>query len=78
MIDRSEYKRLGWTNVCCICGRKILSWNNPEPLMDGDGRNCCEACNRLVIAERRRIFEESLSKELPLQAQKKIPNKELN
>ena len=51
-----DKKRLGWTDVCCICGAHAVCWNNPEPLRAGEKENCCEACNRLVIAARRKIF----------------------
>ena len=50
-----EMKRLGWTTVCCLCGAYTICWNNPAPLRNGDEGNCCEACNRLVIAARRKI-----------------------
>ena len=55
-MRRSAWERLGWTEICCICGARVVCWNNPDPLRDGKD-NCCEACNRLVIAARRKIFE---------------------
>ncbi|MBR5226002.1 MAG: hypothetical protein IKV90_10120 [Clostridia bacterium] len=56
-MQKSDRERLGWTEICCICGRCIVCFDNPDPLRDGDGGNCCPACNRLVIAARRKIGE---------------------
>ena len=53
MANEKEYH--GWTEVCCLCGRHVISWNNPDPLMD-DTENCCEECNLLVRAARMKIF----------------------
>ena len=49
--------RLGWTDTCCICGQNAVCYHNPDPLREGVRENCCEACNRLVIAARRKIDE---------------------
>ncbi len=56
-MNQSVDERLGWTDTCCICGQRTVCYHNPDPLRDGDGENCCSACNRLVIAARRKIFE---------------------
>lgn len=40
---------------CCICGKTLPCWNNPDPIREGD-RDCCEACNQLVRSARRRMF----------------------
>lgn len=45
----------GWSDRCCLCGRTVLSWNNPDPLREGT-QNCCCDCNRLVQLARLRLF----------------------
>ncbi len=37
--------------VCCICGKSFTGYgNNPWPIMN-EGE-CCDECNKKVIAER--------------------------
>ena len=42
---------MGYSEYCCICGQKTQSYHNPDPLREGT-QDCCDACNRLVIAVR--------------------------
>ena len=42
---------MGYSEYCCICGQKTQSYHNPDPLRE-DTQDCCDACNRLVIAVR--------------------------
>ena len=80
-MRQSDYEKLGWTDTCCICGRYTVCFNNPEPLRDGNGANCCAACNRIVIAARRRIYEmrqgekaayAQMLRDLPLESLEKV------
>lgn len=48
----AKYTRLGWTERCCICGRKAVSYHNPDPVREGEKENCCTDCNRLVVRAR--------------------------
>lgn len=45
----------GWENTCCICLQEAVSWNNPDPIRDGNLHSCCTRCNRLVIAARMQL-----------------------
>ncbi len=47
---QKEFERY---DPCCICGRRAPCYNNPDPLRPGT-EDCCDECNRLVIAARRR------------------------
>lgn len=49
-----EHQGTSQSNICCLCGRNVPSWNNPEPLRSGD-QDCCEMCNRLVGTARIRL-----------------------
>lgn len=32
--------------VCCICGKKFTGWgNNPWPVNNEEGAECCDDCN---------------------------------
>jgi len=56
---------------CCICGVEKICFNNPEPLRDGSGQNCCDDCNLLVRAAREQIFR--LPEEERAELLKKLP-----
>ena len=47
--------KMGWSDRCCICGRNVTSYNNPEPLRSGE-LDCCNACNQLVCEARKRAY----------------------
>ncbi len=53
-MDAESKRRLGWSDRCCLCGQPGDAYNNPDPLRDGED-NCCNACNRLVMAARRKL-----------------------
>lgn len=38
---------------CCLCGADQWSYNNPDPLRNGE-LDCCDTCNLLVREARRR------------------------
>lgn len=40
---------------CCLCGSVRNVYHNPDPLRSGE-EDCCDACNMLVRAARRRLF----------------------
>ena len=42
-------------NLCCICQRNVPSFHNPDPIRE-DSFDCCDACNRLVIQARMKLF----------------------
>ena len=44
------------SDYCCICGKKVQSYNNPEPVRDGS-LDCCDHCNRLVVKVRMKCHE---------------------
>lgn len=50
-----EGEVVGCSERCCICGRKRLSYHNPDPLRNGY-LDCCCLCNRMVIGVRRRVY----------------------
>lgn len=51
----STKKYSGPSEICCLCRRRVPSYNNPDPLMDGT-EDCCDECNQLVKAARVKIF----------------------
>ena len=48
-------------NFCCICGEPLEGYgNNPEPFMDADEGQCCDACNlKFVIPLRIDLMREA-------------------
>ncbi len=48
-------------HFCCICGEPLEGYgNNPEPFMDADEGQCCDACNlKFVIPLRIEIMREA-------------------
>ncbi|MBQ2990195.1 MAG: hypothetical protein IJD60_02755 [Clostridia bacterium] len=52
----TKYACLGWTERCCICGRNVVSYHNPDPVREGEKENCCTACNELVVRARMEMF----------------------
>ena len=44
-----------FSDYCCICGKKTVCYDNPDPVRS-DLLDCCSACNRLVIKARRKLY----------------------
>lgn len=54
-IDRDKFfKSMEYT--CCICGKKFVGFgNNPAPVVNEDGKLCCNGCNNEVVIPARLI-----------------------
>ena len=36
--------------ICCICGREYTGWgNNPWPIVNEEGAQCCDECNSTYV-----------------------------
>ena len=36
--------------ICCICGKKFTGWgNNPWPVVNDPGAECCNDCNNTYV-----------------------------
>ena len=47
---------MGVSERCCICGRMVQSYDNPDPIRSGE-EDCCTSCNQLVIKARRKWYD---------------------